>query len=79
MRKNTTLSDALRVRIKQLANEQNLSILKLSKFSHIPYSTLSSFLTNRCSSITIATLHKICEGLKISLYDFFDDPIFNNL
>ena len=75
MRKSMTLTEAMKIRIKNLANERNISILKLCKLSKVPYSTLSSFFNNRCSSLTIATLHKICNGFNISLYDFFFDSV----
>ena len=79
MKKSVTLSEAMKQRIKNLAKEQNLSILKLCNLSQIPYSTLSSFFNNRCNSLTIGTLHKLCNGLNISLNDFFDDPIFKHV
>lgn len=35
-------------------------------------------LANQCG-ITPSTIKKVCDGLNISLKDFFDSPIFNNL
>jgi len=30
-------------------------------------------------SVTIATIKKLCDGLNISIQDFFNDPLFENL
>ncbi|MBR3134490.1 MAG: helix-turn-helix transcriptional regulator [Clostridia bacterium] len=77
MNNKNNLSEAIRQRIKDLAKEKNLSIRKISILSGIPYSTISSFLIKRCSSLTVATLYKICEGLGVSIIDFFNDDLFN--
>ena len=79
MKEENSLSDAIRIRIKSLAKENHLSILQLSGLAGIPYSTISSFLVKRCSSLTVSTLFKICGGLGISLNTFFDDEIFNDV
>ena len=77
MNNKNNLSEAIRQRIKDLAKEKNLSIRKISILSGIPYSTISSFLIKRCSSLTVATLYKIGEGLGVSIIDFFNDDLFN--
>lgn len=79
MSNKQALSKALRQRIIDLSKEKNITIHKLSLKSGIAYSTISSFLTGRCTSITISTLHKICKGLDISLKEFFDSTLFNEI
>lgn len=72
MKQNETLS-----RIQTLMNTNGWSIYKLSKESHIPYSSLNNlFLRN--NEPTLPTLRKICKGLGISLSDFFSDDIQYN-
>ena len=70
-----TLSNAVKQRIINIASSKKVTIHKLALNSGVPYSTMSSFLNGKCSSIT---LH-ICEGANISIKDFFDDPLFNKV
>ena len=74
-----TLSNAVKQRIINLAVTNGITIHKLSLLSGIPYSTISSFLNGKCSSITLTTLLHICDGSGITLKDFFDDDLFKNL
>ena len=74
-----TLKNAVKQRIINLATSQGIKIHKLALNSGVPYSTISSFLTGKCSSITLTTLLHICEGCNITLKDFFDDDLFKNI
>ena len=73
------LWDAIINRILDLANQNNITIHKLSLLSGIPYSTLSSFINKKSKSPTIDTILHLCEGLNIELKDFFSDKIFSDL
>ena len=74
-----TLSNAVKQRIINLASQKNITIHKLSTQAGVPYSTLSSFLNGKCSSITLTTLLHICEGAGITIQEFFNDPLFKNV
>lgn len=74
-----TLSNAVKQRIIDLASQNNVTIHKLALDSGIPYSTVSSFLNGKCTSITLTTLLHICEGSGIELKDFFSDEVFTNV
>lgn len=74
-----TLSNALKQRIINLAEDNGITLHKLALNSGIPYSTLSSFLNGKCTSITLTTLLHICEGTGIRIRDFFDDPVFKDV
>ena len=63
------MNDVLK-RIKEILDEKGWTLYKLSKETGIPYSSLNS-LFNKNNQPTISTLEKICEGLQISLEDFF--------
>ena len=73
------LSNAVRQRIINLADEKNISLHRLSLNSGIPYSTLSSFLNGKSQSTTLSTLLHICEGLDIELSEFFADDLFKDV
>ncbi len=70
------LSVAIRQRIINLAIENDVSLHQLSLDAGIPYSTLSSFLNGKSEDPKISTILHICEGLDISLKDFFDNELF---
>lgn len=70
------LSEALRLRIKQLLKENDMKVWDLCKATGIPCSTLSTFLTGKSKLLKINTILHICEGFNIQLKDFFTNEIF---
>lgn len=74
-----TLTNAVKQRIINLAASQKITIHKLALQSGVAYSTISSFLNGKCTSITLTTLLHICEGSNITLMDFFNDDLFKSI
>ena len=58
--------------IKKICEEKEWSIYKLAKESGIPYSSLNNMI-NRNTQPTLPTLINLCQGLNISLSDFFSN------
>lgn len=58
-------------RISQLCERKHWSLYRLAKEAGIPYSNLNNIF-NRGTCPTIPTLEKICQGLGISLSEFFE-------
>ena len=73
------LSDAIRKRLKELMKENNISGNKLSLESGIDRSTINRFMRKENKSIKIETITLICQALDMSVKDFFDDKIFNDI
>lgn len=73
------LSEAVRIRISNLINENNLNVSKLSTLAGISRSTLSKFLSGKRKIIRLDMIEYICEALNIKLKDFFDDKLFDNI
>ncbi|MCO8194349.1 MULTISPECIES: helix-turn-helix domain-containing protein [Anaerofustis] len=71
--------EAIRIRILQLCNQKNISINKLANLSALPPSTLKGILYGRSKNPKIITLKIICDGLGITLGEFFNSPEFNQL
>ncbi len=71
------LSEAVRQRIKFYMKKNDMSMWKLFQMSGVPMSTLSTFLSGKTDLIKLDTLLHICEGLGITLYEFFSDETFN--
>lgn len=73
------LSEAVRMRITNLINENNLNVSKLSTLAGISRSTLSKFLSGKRKIIRLDMIEYICEALNMKLKDFFDDKLFDNI
>lgn len=73
------LSDAMRIRIKKLIEQNNINGNKLALKSGINRSNINRFLRGQNKSITIESITLICQALSISLKDFFDDKVFENV
>lgn len=73
------LSVAIAKRISSLCEERGISLNKLSMMSCITQSTLNSIMKNESNNPKILTIYRICYGLNISIVEFFDDKIFENI
>ena len=74
-----TVGDALRERILMLCNERNISLNKLSILSGVTQSTLNNIMSGRNHSATVSTIKKLCDGLNISVDEFFCSELFHDL
>lgn len=63
-------------RISYLCIERGITINKLATLSGITQSTLDSILKGKSKNPSILTIKMVCDGLKISLRDFFDTSEF---
>ncbi len=71
--------NAVANRIIQLCNQKNIAINALANISGISPSTLYSVLNEKSQNPGIVTIKKLCDGLEISLREFFDDDIFDDI
>ena len=73
------IGEAVKERILELCREKNISINKLSTMSGVTQSTVNNIVSGRNRSATISTIKKLCEGLGITLEQFFDSDLFRDL
>lgn len=73
------IGEAVRLRILQLCKENNITVNKLSIICGITQSTLNNIISGRNSTTTVSTIKKICDGLEITIQQFFDADMFINL
>ena len=73
------VGEAVRLRIWELCDKHNITLNKLSTICGITQSTLNNIVSGRNSTTTVSTIQKICDGLEISILDFFTSPLFENL
>ncbi len=70
---------AVSERIKKLCNERNIAINALANHAGVPPSTIYSMLNEKSMNPGVVSLQKICDGLDITLREFFDDDIFDDI
>lgn len=70
---------AVKQRIEKLLLERKWSINELSRRSGVNQSTLSEIVSGRSKYPRIITLKKIAYAFNMTLSNFFDDDVFNDL
>ena len=73
------VGQAVRERILGLCRERGITVNKLATVSGVTQSTLNNIVSGRNNSATVSTVKKICDGLDITIQDFFDSPVFDDL
>ena len=71
------LSQAVGQRINELIKDNNTSISELSERSRLPLKTLERLASGKALRITNNEIYFICRGFNITLYLFFDSPLFD--
>ncbi len=74
-----TLTEAIRLRIKELCVKENITENKLSTICGITQSTIGNIMKRENTKPTVSTIKKICDGLDMTLADFFDTDYFSEL
>ena len=74
-----TVGEALRKRILGLCDERGITVNRLATISGVTQSTLNNIVSGRNESATVSTVKKLCDGLDISIGEFFSAPVFDGL
>jgi len=64
---NKKISENIKKRIIELADQNQLSINKVCEMSNITTSTVNTFLNNGCEYCNMKTIIKLCEGFGITV------------
>lgn len=70
---------AIKERILHLCAERDISINKLATMCGLPPSSVKNILYGRSNDPKILTIKKLCDGLDITLAEFFATPEFDAL
>lgn len=70
---------AVRNRILQLCGEREISINKLATICALPPSSIKNILYGKSQNPKLITIKTICDGLDITLGEFFTTPEGNTL
>ena len=73
------IKDAIVERFQQLCTERNISYTQLARLAGITPSTVYSMLQSERRDVSAVTVKKLCDGLDLSIIDFYDCDLFRNL
>ena len=74
-----TISEAVVKRLYELCAQRNITINKVSIISGVTQSTVSDIVNGKTNNAGVATSQKLCDGLEISIREFFDSDLFDDL
>lgn len=72
-----TYSDAIIKRLKQLCDEEHITVNRLATLSGITQSTVENIMSGKTKNPTLKTLHKLSIGLDMSVSELLDFPEMN--
>ena len=73
------ISQAVAERLLQLCKDRGITVNKLSTMSGVTQSTVNDIVNCRAKNIGIVTIKKLCDGLDITITEFFDTDVFRTL
>lgn len=74
-----TAKEAVAVRILQLCSDHAIAVNALANLAGVSPSTVYSMLNEKSQNPGVVSLQKLCDGWGISLREFFDSDLFENL
>lgn len=74
-----TVKDAVVFRFQQLCEQRGMKTNELATISGVTPSTVYSMMDASRRDLSIITIKKLCDGLEITLGEFFSTPEFDAL
>ena len=74
-----TVKDAVVYRFQQICDQRGIKTNELANLSGVTPSTVYSMMDSRRRDLSIITIKKLCDGLDVSLGEFFSTPEFDAL
>lgn len=73
------IKDAIVLRLQNICKERNIRYNELATRSGVTPSTVYSLMDENRRDLSVITLKKLCDGLDMTVTEFFDDDIFKTL
>ncbi len=73
------VKDIVAKRFKELCDQRHIRLNELANLSGVTPSTVYSMMDENRRDVSISTIKKFCDGLDITLGEFFSTPEFDNL
>ena len=74
-----SVKDAVANRFRKICQERNITVNELANLSGVTPSTAYSMLDSSRRDISIVTIKKFCDGLDMTLGEFFSTAEFDEL
>ena len=74
-----TVKDAVVDRFRQICGQRGIRPNELANMAGVTPSTVYSMMDSRRRDLSVVTLKKLCDGLDITLGEFFSTPEFDAL
>ena len=69
--------EAVASRIIELCQERNIAVNALANISGVAPSTIYSMLNQKSQNPGVVSIKKICDGLQITVREFFNSDLFD--
>lgn len=73
------LNQAVSMRLSELLKERGMTQYQLFSRSGVPKSTISNIIHCSYDSVKLRIIHELCQGLQISITEFFQSPLFEEI
>ena len=70
------LNEAVSARLNELLQERDMTQYQLYMKSGVPKSSIGNIVNCAYDSVKLRLIHELCQGLNISISDFFNSPLF---
>ena len=74
-----TVKDAVVLRFQQICDQRGIKTNELANISGVTPSTVYSMMDAARRDLSIITIKKLCDGLDMTLGEFFSTPEFDDL
>ena len=73
------IKEAVEKRILELCDQRKIAVNTLANISGVSPSTIYSMLNEKSKNPGVVSIQKICDGLDISIREFFNSDIFDDI
>ena len=73
------IREAIAIKLNKICIERNISVNKLANISLLTQSTVQHLVNGDSKNPKLLTIIRICDGLDMTLHEFFSDDLFKNL
>lgn len=73
------LNEAVSMRVRELLTQRGMTQYQLFAKSGVPKTTLNNLIHCSYDSVKLRIIHEICQGFEISIAEFFQSPLFDEI
>ena len=73
------LNEAVSMRVSELLAQRGMTQYQLFTKSGVPKTTLNNLIHCSYDSVKLRIIHEICQGFEISIAEFFQSPLLDEI